>query len=82
MVGVYCDVTIVFLKFTFTGYTFHQGSFLYVTKSGDVVLDKVVIGNSISKGERRLSRTRLNISSQMRQRQGAWEMSRDVVGKI
>lgn len=62
------------------GYTFHQGSFLYVTKSGDVVLDKVVISNSISRGERRLSRSRLNVNSQRRQRQGAWEMTRDITG--
>lgn len=65
------------------GYTFHQGSFLYVTESGDVVLNKVVVNESIRRGERRLSRTK-NIHSTIlppKKRQGVWEMTRDVNGR-
>lgn len=40
------------------GYTYHQGSFLHITPSGDVVLERVVTGNGVRKGERRLSKTR------------------------
>lgn len=40
------------------GYTYHQGSFLHITSAGDVVLERVVTGNGLSKGERRLSQTR------------------------
>lgn len=40
------------------GYTYHQGSFLHITSAGDVVLERVVTANGISKGERRLSKTR------------------------
>lgn len=53
-----------------------------MTESGDVVLDKVVISNSIRKGERRLSRTRINMSPPTRQRQGFCEMLRDVLGCV
>lgn len=66
------------------GYTFHQGSFLYVTESGDVVLNKVVVNESVQRGERRLSRTK-NIHSTIlppRHRQGLWEMIRDINGCI
>lgn len=52
-----------------------------MTESGDVVLDKVVTSDSVRKGERRLSRSRtIPPPTQYRQRQGLWEMSRDVVG--
>lgn len=66
------------------GYTFHQGSFLHVTESGDVVLSKVVISQSVEHGERRLSRTKyINTASRpQKQRQGLWEMMRDVNGEI
>lgn len=40
------------------GYTHHQGSFLHITSSGDVVLDGVVSTEGLRRGERRLSRTR------------------------
>lgn len=40
------------------GYTYHQGSFLHITSAGDVVLERVVTANGISKGERRLSKSR------------------------
>lgn len=62
------------------GFTFHQGSFLYVTASGDVVLDKIVTDDSIRKGERRLSRTRTVPTPQRRQRQGCREILRDCTG--
>lgn len=64
------------------GYTFHQGSFLYMTESGCVVLNRVVTNESVRRGERRLSRTRTVPPPQYRQRQGCREMSRDVVGKF
>lgn len=63
------------------GYTFHQGSFLYVTESGDVVLNKVVVNDSVRKGGRRLSRTRNIFSSPPKKRQGLWETTRDIIGK-
>ncbi|CAG9859929.1 unnamed protein product [Phyllotreta striolata] len=66
------------------GYTFHQGSFLYVTKSGDVVLSKVVIEQSLKQGARRLSRSK-NIHPTVvpqKQRQGVWEMTRDINGCV
>lgn len=41
------------------GYTFHQGSFLHISSSGDVVLDRVITTNSktdvIDPGEARLN---------------------------
>lgn len=65
------------------GYTFHQGSFLFLTESGDVVLDRIVTTNtSVAKGERRLSRSRMASPPQTRQRQGFREMTRDMAGKI
>lgn len=30
------------------GYTFHQGSFLHINSTGDVVLDRIVVGNKRS----------------------------------
>ncbi|KAJ8919610.1 hypothetical protein NQ315_002232 [Exocentrus adspersus] len=66
------------------GYTFHQGSFLYVTESGDVVLNKVMVNESIKRGERRLSRSKtIHPTVQPpKQRQGVWEMTRDINGCI
>ncbi|XP_057661443.1 uncharacterized protein LOC130897001 isoform X1 [Diorhabda carinulata] len=66
------------------GYTFHQGSFLYVTESGNVVLSKVVVDQSLQQGARRLSRSKTihpNVINH-KQRQGFWEMTRDVNGCI
>lgn len=40
------------------GYTYHQGSFLHITSSGDVVLDRVVSGEGLRRGSRRLSKTK------------------------
>lgn len=34
------------------GYTYHQGSFLHLNASGDVVLDRVVVGSSSNEGSR------------------------------
>ncbi|KAJ8950881.1 hypothetical protein NQ318_011179 [Aromia moschata] len=66
------------------GYTFHQGSFLYVTESGDVVLNKVVVNESVQRGEKRLfrSRTIQTTISPPKQRQGLWEMARDINGCV
>ncbi|XP_022918718.2 proton-coupled zinc antiporter SLC30A1 isoform X1 [Onthophagus taurus] len=68
--------------FLIGGYTFHQGSFLYVTESGDVVLDKVVTGDSIKQGGRRLSRTRTVPPPQRRERQSCREILRDITCSI
>jgi zinc transporter 1 len=62
------------------GYTFHQGSFLYVTESGDVILDRVVVPDLVKQGGRRLSRTRTVPPPPKRQRQGFLEMCRDIIG--
>ncbi|GAB0092062.1 zinc transporter 1 [Sergentomyia squamirostris] len=68
--------------FLIGGYTFHQGSFLHITSSGNVVLDRVVSDKSVQKGERRLSRTKkcpVNIIQEDRpHRQGCIEISRDI----
>lgn len=64
------------------GYTFHQGSFLYMTESGCVVLNRVVTNDSVCRGERRLSRTRTVPPPQYRQRQGCRETFRDIVGCV
>ncbi|CAH0560222.1 unnamed protein product [Brassicogethes aeneus] len=65
------------------GFTFHQGSFLYVTASGDVVLNKVVVGD-VRSGARRLSRTKNVRPSSLnpRERQGVKEMIRDVASCV
>uniref|UniRef100_A0A6P7H0N1 Zinc/cadmium resistance protein isoform X1 n=2 Tax=Diabrotica virgifera virgifera TaxID=50390 RepID=A0A6P7H0N1_DIAVI len=66
------------------GYTFHQGSFLYVTESGNVVLSKIVVDQSLQQGARRLSRSKTihPMIGHQKQRQGFWEMARDVNGCI
>ncbi|KAJ8967961.1 hypothetical protein NQ317_016682 [Molorchus minor] len=66
------------------GYTSHQGSFLYVTEGGDVILNKVVVNESVRGGERSLSRIK-HIHSTIfppKKRQGLWEMTRDINGNI
>ncbi|KAF5300037.1 hypothetical protein FQR65_LT09294 [Abscondita terminalis] len=68
--------------FLIGGYTFHQGSFLYMNEEGCVVLNRVVTNDSVSRGERRLSRTRTVPPPHYRQRQGCREMMRDVIGLI
>lgn len=45
------------------GYTYHQGSFLHITSAGDVVLDRVVSGESLRQGERRLSKTKRTLDA-------------------
>ncbi|XP_023723796.1 uncharacterized protein LOC111873371 isoform X1 [Cryptotermes secundus] len=64
------------------GYTLNQGSFLHVTPSGDVILDRSVNKDSVRKGQRRLSAETNNTatSPQVLQRQGLREMCRDVLG--
>ncbi|PSN55375.1 hypothetical protein C0J52_01823 [Blattella germanica] len=66
------------------GYTFHQGSFLHVTPSGDVVLDRSVMENSLKKGQRRLSAETRHPAPppQYTQRQGIREMCRDISGCV
>uniref|UniRef100_A0A1L8DEB2 Putative zn2+ transporter znt1 n=1 Tax=Nyssomyia neivai TaxID=330878 RepID=A0A1L8DEB2_9DIPT len=67
------------------GYTFHQGSFLHITSSGNVILDRVVSEKSVQKGERRLSRTKkyaVNIVQDGPQRQSYMEISRDICSCI
>lgn len=45
------------------GYTHHQGSFLHITSSGDVILDRTVTGDALRRGGRRLSKTKRDQSN-------------------
>ncbi|RZF48982.1 hypothetical protein LSTR_LSTR012465 [Laodelphax striatellus] len=65
------------------GYTYHQGSFLHVTESGEVVLESVS-DKSVAYGQRRLSaQTRkAHVPLQPPKRQGVWETTRDIVGCV
>lgn len=47
------------------GYTYHQGSFLHITSSGDVILDRTVSGDGLRRGGRRLSKTKRDQTSTM-----------------
>uniref|UniRef100_A0A182P1X1 Cation efflux protein transmembrane domain-containing protein n=1 Tax=Anopheles epiroticus TaxID=199890 RepID=A0A182P1X1_9DIPT len=68
------------------GYTYHQGSFLYITPSGNVILDHVISGDGIRKGDRRLSGSRRQVApSQLRQqskRQSVRELMRDICSTV
>ncbi|XP_035794424.1 zinc/cadmium resistance protein-like [Anopheles albimanus] len=68
------------------GYTYHQGSFLYITSSGNVVLDHVISGDGVRKGDRRLSGSRRNGSpSQLRsksKRESVRELMRDICSTV
>lgn len=67
------------------GYTYHQGSFLHITSSGNVILDGVVSGDGIRKGERRLSGSRKNVAGvnyKEPKRQSVREMMRDVCSTL
>uniref|UniRef100_A0A182UK72 Cation efflux protein cytoplasmic domain-containing protein n=1 Tax=Anopheles melas TaxID=34690 RepID=A0A182UK72_9DIPT len=68
------------------GYTYHQGSFLYITASGNVILDHVITGDGVRKGDRRLSGSRKQVSpSQMREqskRQSVRELMRDICSTV
>ncbi|XP_052889686.1 proton-coupled zinc antiporter SLC30A1 [Anopheles moucheti] len=68
------------------GYTYHQGSFLYITSSGNVILDNVVTGEGVRKGDRRLSGSRRQVSpSQLREqskRQSVRELMRDICSTV
>ncbi|XP_050080455.1 zinc transporter 10 [Anopheles maculipalpis] len=68
------------------GYTYHQGSFLYITSSGNVILDHVVTGDGVRKGDRRLSGSRRQVSpSQLRdqsKRQSVRELMRDICSTV
>jgi hypothetical protein len=69
--------------FIISGYSFHQGSFLHITSSGDVVLDGTVTQDSVQKGQHHMSAEAHNAATppQVQQRQGIREMCRDVLGK-
>uniref|UniRef100_A0A182MC56 Cation efflux protein cytoplasmic domain-containing protein n=1 Tax=Anopheles culicifacies TaxID=139723 RepID=A0A182MC56_9DIPT len=68
------------------GYTYHQGSFLYITSSGNVILDHVITGEGVRKGDRRLSGSRKQVSpSQLRdqsKRQSVRELMRDICSTV
>uniref|UniRef100_A0A182W9J4 Cation efflux protein cytoplasmic domain-containing protein n=1 Tax=Anopheles minimus TaxID=112268 RepID=A0A182W9J4_9DIPT len=68
------------------GYTYHQGSFLYITSSGNVILDHVITGEGVRKGDRRLSGSRRQVSpSQLRdqsKRQSVRELMRDICSTV
>ncbi|XP_055536090.1 zinc transporter 10 [Wyeomyia smithii] len=71
------------------GYTYHQGSFLYITSSGDVVLDRVVTGDGMRRGERRLSGSRKHVAgmsagkqNESPKRQSVREMMRDICSTL
>ncbi|XP_045479879.1 zinc transporter 1 isoform X1 [Harmonia axyridis] len=64
------------------GYTFHQGSFLYVNESGEVVLNKVPPMENVRQGQRRLSRTKTLSSELTNKRQNFREMFRDSLGSF
>lgn len=80
IVGVVGLILNVICYLLIGGYTFHQGSFLYMNEEGCVVLNRVVSNDSISRGEKRLSKTQTAPPSNYRQRQGAKEMLRDTIG--
>lgn len=46
------------------GYTYHQGSFLHITPTGDVVLDQVVSDEGLCRGGHRLSKSKHNDTNQ------------------
>lgn len=68
------------------GYTFHQGSFLHITSSGEVILDRVLSGDSLRHGERRLSRSKQQTKQIQQQlqprRQNFMECSRDICSEF
>lgn len=67
------------------GYTYHQGSFLYITPGGAVILDRIVTGDGIRKGERRLSGSRrqmANATARSPKRQSVRELMRDICSTI
>ncbi|XP_062561648.1 uncharacterized protein LOC134225506 isoform X2 [Armigeres subalbatus] len=67
------------------GYTYHQGSFLYITSSGTVILNRVVTGDGIRKGERRLSGSRRHVATSAAEspkRQSVRELMRDICSTI
>ncbi|XP_077284695.1 zinc transporter 77C [Arctopsyche grandis] len=70
----------IFCYLTIGGYTFHQGSFLHVTESGDVVLDSVATVESVRQGQRGLSRSRrsIQVKPKLHERQGIVEITRDM----
>ncbi|XP_058125801.1 proton-coupled zinc antiporter SLC30A1 [Anopheles ziemanni] len=68
------------------GYTYHQGSFLYITSSGNVILDHSISGDGVRKGDRRLSGSRRQVTpSQLRsktKRQSVRELMRDICSTV
>uniref|UniRef100_A0A182JJU4 Cation efflux protein cytoplasmic domain-containing protein n=1 Tax=Anopheles atroparvus TaxID=41427 RepID=A0A182JJU4_ANOAO len=68
------------------GYTYHQGSFLYITSSGNVILDHSISGDGVRKGDRRLSGSKRQVApSQLRsktKRQSVRELMRDICSTV
>lgn len=74
------------------GYTYHQGSFLSITSAGDVILDAIISGEGVKKGEKRLSKAKTQQPTRIQQpknssdtnnkkRQNGKETFRDVCSK-
>lgn len=74
LLNVLCYVTI-------GGFTFHQGSFLFVTKSGDVILDKDASGSD-EIGDKSLLKSKRNLMDIEQNRQGFRAVLRDILGPI
>ena len=79
------SILILLSLLLFTGYTFHQGSYLHVTENGEVILERSVTIDSLSKGQRRLSSQSRKTptpppSYTPSKRQGSKEMIRDIIG--
>ncbi|XP_052861717.1 uncharacterized protein LOC128268623 [Anopheles cruzii] len=68
------------------GYTYHQGSFLYITSSGNVIIDHSISGDGVRKGNRRLSGSRhheapLQLRSKSK-RESVRELTRDICSTV
>nr|XP_018908053.1 PREDICTED: zinc transporter 1 isoform X1 [Bemisia tabaci] len=66
------------------GYTFHQGSYLHVTASGDIVLQKKA-KKSGAEGKQPSSRRKFVSAGPIMappKRQGPWEVCRDIIGCV
>ncbi|XP_058066571.1 calcium/manganese antiporter SLC30A10 [Anopheles bellator] len=68
------------------GYTYHQGSFLYITSSGNVIIDHSISGDGVRKGNRRLSGSRhhdapLHLRSKSK-RESVRELMRDICSTV
>lgn len=86
VVGIFGLVVNAICYLLIGGYTFHQGSFLQITSSGEVVLDRGVTGNALRSSARRLSKSKreckMPASGLEPKRQGPLEMIRDVCSTV